>query len=102
MSIYMTVYKCICLPEYMYVCMYVCMYLCIVCVYTCVHAYICICMYVYMYACLQLCIHVCMYAIFKLNFERYEMGNWVTGQNGSGQNGTDKMVWIKWYADKMV
>src|SRR6218665_2501698 len=26
----------------------------------------------------------------------------VTGQNGSGQNGTDKMVWTKWYADKMV
>ena len=21
----------------------------------------------------------------------------VTGQNGSGQNGTDKMVWTKWY-----
>src|SRR6218665_684694 len=27
---------------------------------------------------------------------------WVTGQNGSGQNGTDKMVWTKWYTDKMV
>jgi len=26
----------------------------------------------------------------------------VTGQNGSGQNGTDKMVWTKWYTDKMV
>jgi len=26
----------------------------------------------------------------------------VTGQNGSGQNGTDKMVWTKWYMDKMV
>ena len=30
----------------------------------------------------------------------------VTGQNGSGQNGTDKMVWTKWYGqngtDKMV
>jgi len=25
----------------------------------------------------------------------------VTGQNGSGQNGTDKMVWTKWYTDKM-
>ena len=24
------------------------------------------------------------------------------GQNGSGKNGTDKMVWTKWYADKMV
>src|SRR6218665_1552791 len=22
--------------------------------------------------------------------------------NGSGQNGTDKMVWTKWYTDKMV
>src|SRR6218665_3010416 len=27
---------------------------------------------------------------------------WVLGQNGSGQNGTDKMVWTKWYTDKMV
>jgi len=30
----------------------------------------------------------------------------VTGQNGSGQNGTDKMIWTKWYGqngtDKMV
>jgi len=26
----------------------------------------------------------------------------VTGQNGSGQNGTDKMVWTKWYTDKML
>ena len=26
----------------------------------------------------------------------------VTGQNGSGQNGTDKMAWTKWYTDKMV
>ena len=26
----------------------------------------------------------------------------VTGQNGSGQNGTDKMIWTKWYTDKMV
>ena len=26
----------------------------------------------------------------------------VTGQNGSGQNGTDKMVWTKCYTDKMV
>src|SRR6218665_3638961 len=26
----------------------------------------------------------------------------VLGQNGSGQNGTDKMVWTKWYTDKMV
>src|SRR6218665_1429682 len=25
----------------------------------------------------------------------------MTGQNGSGQNGTDKMVWTKWYTDKM-
>ena len=28
--------------------------------------------------------------------------NWVLGQNGSGQNGTDKMVCTKWYTDKMV
>jgi len=26
----------------------------------------------------------------------------VTGQNGSGQNGMDKMVWTKWYTDKMA
>src|SRR6218665_2706563 len=26
----------------------------------------------------------------------------VLGQNGSGQNGTDKMVWRKWYTDKMA
>src|SRR6218665_2004741 len=26
----------------------------------------------------------------------------VLGHNGSGQNGTDKMVWKKWYMDKMV
>ena len=26
---------------------------------------------------------------------------WVTGQNGSGQNGMDKMVWTKWYTDKV-
>ena len=33
-------------------------------------------------------------------------GKRVLGQNGSGQNGTDKMVWTKWYGqngtDKMV
>ena len=26
----------------------------------------------------------------------------VLGQNDRGQNGTDKMVWTKWYTDKMV
>ena len=26
----------------------------------------------------------------------------MAGQNGSGQNVTDKMVWTKWYSDKMV
>ena len=26
----------------------------------------------------------------------------VLGQNGSGQNGRGKMVWTKWFADKMV
>ena len=54
MSIYMTVFKCICMHEYMYLCMHVC----IVCVYTCVHASMCICMYVYMYACVHTCIYM--------------------------------------------
>ena len=63
MSIYMTVFKCICMHEYMYVRRHVC----IVCVYTCVHASMCICMYVYMYA----CVHTCRYVIFKLGFERH-------------------------------
>jgi len=35
-----------------------------------------------------------------LYFVRIPLG--VLGQNGSGQNGTDKMVWTKWYTDKMV
>src|SRR6218665_3351924 len=26
----------------------------------------------------------------------------VLGQNGSGRNGTDEMVWTKWYTDKMA
>jgi len=26
----------------------------------------------------------------------------VLGQNGSGQNGKDKIVWTKWYMDKTV
>jgi len=26
----------------------------------------------------------------------------VNGKIGSGKNGTDKMVWTKWYTDKMV
>ena|SRR6218665_1207748 len=30
-----------------------------------------------------------------------EQDNTVLGQNGSGQNGTDKMVSTKWYTDKM-
>ena len=47
MSIYMTVYKCICMHEYMYVCMYV------------------------LYAYIRVCMHVCIYVIFKLGFERY-------------------------------
>src|SRR6218665_4208444 len=63
----MTVYKCICMHEYMYVFMHVC----IVCVYMCVHASMCICMYVFMYACVQ----TCMYVIFQFGFERYGRGN---------------------------
>jgi len=35
--------------------------------------------------------------------ERFTLREMVTGQNGSGQNGTDhKMVWTKWYTDKTV
>ena len=65
MSIYMTVYKCICMHVYMYVCMHVC----IVCVYTCVHASMCICIYVYiMYACVHTCMYICN---FQVGFERY-------------------------------
>ena len=61
----MTVFKCICMHEYMYVCKHIC----IVRVYTCVHASMCICIYVYM--CAYIMIHVCIYVIFKLGFERY-------------------------------
>src|SRR6218665_3912785 len=60
MSIYITVFKCICMHEYMYVRMHVC----IVCVYTCVHASMCICMYVYIY----IYIYIYIYVILKLGF----------------------------------
>ena len=30
------------------------------------------------------------------------MDKMVYGQNGMGQNGMDKIVWTKWYMDKMV
>src|SRR6218665_2573679 len=59
MSIYMTVYQCICMHEYIYVCTHVC----IVCVYMCVHASMCRCMYVYMYACVQTCMYVCNFKV---------------------------------------
>ena len=44
------------------------------------------------------------------NYTSFKTHSWVDtfypekvlGQNGSGQNGTDKMVWTKWYTDKMV
>src|SRR6218665_1728830 len=49
----MTVFKCICKHEYMYVCMYVCMYV--------LSAYIHV----------RVCMHLCVYVIFKLGFERY-------------------------------
>ena len=68
MSIYMTVFKCICMHEYMYVCLHVC----IVCVYTCVHASICICMYVYMYACVHTCMYICN---FQVGFWAVQGGN---------------------------
>src|SRR6218665_1651463 len=69
MSIYMTVYKCICMHEYMYACMqyYACMY--------CMRIYECACIYVYMHVCIYVCmcaymyVH-CIYIIFKLGFER--------------------------------
>ena len=70
MSIYMTVYKCICMHEYMYV-GYVCMY--VLYAYMCAHASMCICMYIYIYihVCMHVCIHVCICVILKLGFERY-------------------------------
>ena len=74
MSIYITVFKCVCMHEYMYECMHVC----IVCVHTCVHASMCICMYVYMYACVHTYIYI--YVIFKLGFERYRGGIVLVGK----------------------
>ena len=68
MSIYITVFKCICMHEYMYVCMHVY----IVCVYTCVCMHPCV--YACMYICMHVCIHVCIYVIFKLGFVRYRGG----------------------------
>src|SRR6218665_2221235 len=59
MSIYMTVYQCICMHEYIYVCTHVC----IVCVYMFVHASMCRCMYVYMYACVHTCMYVCNFKV---------------------------------------
>ena len=46
------------------------------------HLDVCVCV------CVCVCALACVYA--------------VTGQNGSGQNGTDKMVWTKWCTAKMV
>src|SRR6218665_4176131 len=73
MSLFMTVFKCICMHEFMYVCKHIC----IVCLYTCVHVSMCICIYVYiMYA----CVHTCIYVIFKLGFERYRGGIVLVGR----------------------
>ena len=33
---------------------------------------------------------------------RLQLLSMVLGQNGTGQNGTDKMVWAKSYTDKMA
>ena len=41
----------------------------------------------------------------KTRFFSNDPGKWVfrvAGENGSRQNGTDKMVWTKCYVDKMV
>src|SRR6218665_655705 len=59
----MTVFKCICMHEYMYVCMHVLYSYIRVCMHLCVYA----CMYI----CMHVCINVCIYVIFKLGFERY-------------------------------
>ena len=40
--------------------------------------------------------------IHPYNYVAFYSIQMVTGQNGSRQNGTDKMVWTKWYTDKMV
>ena len=61
MSIYMTVYKCICMHEHMYVCMHVY----IVCVYMCVHESMCIYMYVYRYACVHTRTYACNFQVLK-------------------------------------
>ena len=63
MSIYMTVYQCICMHEYMYVCMHV------------LYAYICVCMHLCVDAYMYICMHTCMYVILKLGFEQYGRGN---------------------------
>src|SRR6218665_666241 len=91
MSIYMTVFKCICMHEYMYVCMHVC----IVCIYTCVNASMCICNYACMYICMHVYMHVCIYVIFKLGFERYggNCPSWEGELSGWGLSGGGSVRW---------
>src|SRR6218665_1952444 len=70
MSIYMTVFKCLCmyvLYAYIRVCMHLCVYAC-------------------MYICMHVCIHVCISVIFKLGFEQYR-GGIVRGGGGIVRGG---------------
>src|SRR6218665_813331 len=61
MSIYMTVYKCICMHEYMYVglCMHVLYAYIRVCIHLCVYTY----MYIYIYACVHTCMYICNFPV---------------------------------------
>src|SRR6218665_1625849 len=59
----MTVFKCICMHEYMYVCMHV--------LYSYIRVRMHLCVYACMYICMHVCINVCIYVIFKLGFEQY-------------------------------
>src|SRR6218665_1327849 len=71
MSLFMTVFKCICMHEYMYVCKHVCIVYVITYIRVCLH----LCVYAFMYICMHVCIQVCIYVIFKLGFDRYGGGN---------------------------
>ena len=116
MSKYMTVYKCICMHEYMCVCMLIC----IVCVYTCVHASMCICMYIGMHVCIYMYVYICMYfsswvlsgmgegivLVGRVNCPGGELSGWwiVRGVNCPGEMSVPPMaaVWCLWRSSVIV